>query len=224
MASGSSDRIRDSAPRAPRSAVRLLKVGAARRGGGAREAGGPAAALPYVVNGTVMRVDLARPLPPKSKQVLELGWSFPFGANSNRMGIEDIDGATIYEVAQWYPRMAVYDDVRGWNTEQYHGQGEFYLEYGSFDVSITVPADMLVAATGTLRNPDEVLTAAAARAAGACPDQRPDRRDPRPGRDRRSRLAPADAVSHADLAIHRRQRARLRLGRGDATSSGTPWA
>jgi hypothetical protein len=92
--------------------------------------------------------------------VLELGWSFPFGPNSSRMGMEDIDGATIYEVAQWYPRMAVYDDVRGWNTEQYLGQGEFYLEYGSFDVSLTVPADMIVAATGTLRNPDEVLTAA----------------------------------------------------------------
>ena len=107
-----------------------------------------------------MRIDLARPLPPKGKQVLELGWSFPFGTNSNRMGIEDIDGSTIYEVAQWYPRLAVYDDVRGWNTEQYLGQGEFYLEYGSFDVSLTVPADMIVAATGTLQNPDEVLTAA----------------------------------------------------------------
>ena len=140
--------------------VRLLKVGepavAAARGKPAVAA----AALPYVVNGTVMRIDLARPLAPKGKQLLELSWSFAFGANSNRMGVEDIDGATVFEVAQWYPRMAVYDDVRGWNTEQYLGQGEFYLEYGSFDVSLTVPADMLVAATGTLRNPDEVLTAA----------------------------------------------------------------
>ncbi|MEP7176985.1 MAG: M1 family metallopeptidase [Gemmatimonadales bacterium] len=119
----------------------------------------PAAALPYVVNGTMMRVDLARPLPPHRQQLLELSWSFPFGANSNRMGTEDLDGSTIYEVAQWYPRLAVYDDVRGWNTEQYLGQGEFYLEYGSFDVSLTVPANMLVAATGTLRNPAEVLTA-----------------------------------------------------------------
>jgi hypothetical protein len=108
----------------------------------------------------MMRIDLARPLPPKGKQLLELGWSFPFGANSNRMGVEDIDGSTIYEVAQWYPRLAVYDDVRGWNTEQYLGQGEFYLEYGSFDVSLTVPTDMIVTATGTLQNPDEVLTAA----------------------------------------------------------------
>jgi hypothetical protein len=111
------------------------------------------------VNGTVMRIDLLRPLPPRGIQQLELAWSFGFGANSNRMGLEDIDGSTIYEVAQWYPRMAVYDDVRGWNTEQYLGQGEFYLEYGRFDVSLTVPSDMIVAATGTLQNPDEVLTA-----------------------------------------------------------------
>ncbi|HEX3276750.1 MAG TPA: M1 family metallopeptidase [Gemmatimonadales bacterium] len=146
--------------------VRLLKVGEpatpatkARPGAPARPAV-PASPLRYSVNGTAMRIELARPLPPRGKQLLELSWSFPFGANSNRMGLEDIDGATIYEVAQWYPRMAVYDDVRGWNTEQYLGQGEFYLEYGSFDVSLTVPADMLVAATGTLQNPDEVLTAA----------------------------------------------------------------
>jgi hypothetical protein len=146
--------------------LRLLKVGepaqAATRAkpGAPARAAVPASALEYTVNGTELRIDLARPLPPKGKQVLELAWSFPFGANSNRMGVEDIDGATVYEVAQWYPRMAVYDDVRGWNTEQYLGQGEFYLEYGSFDVSLTVPADMLVAATGSLQNPDEVLTAA----------------------------------------------------------------
>jgi hypothetical protein len=146
--------------------VRLLKVGepavpaAKAKPGAPAKPAVPASALEYTVNGTELRVDLARPLAPKGKQVLELAWSFGFGANSNRMGIEDIDGATIYEVAQWYPRMAVYDDVRGWNTEQYLGQGEFYLEYGSFDVSLTVPADMIVAATGTLQNPDEVLTAA----------------------------------------------------------------
>ncbi|HEX7336341.1 MAG TPA: M1 family metallopeptidase [Gemmatimonadales bacterium] len=118
-----------------------------------------AAPLKYLVNGTVMKVDLVRPLPPRGKQLLDIAWSFPFGANSNRMGLEQIDGSYVYEVAQWYPRLAVYDDVRGWNTEQYLGQGEFYLEYGSFDVSLTVPASMLVAATGTLRNPVQVLTA-----------------------------------------------------------------
>jgi hypothetical protein len=113
----------------------------------------------YIVNGTMMRVDLPHPLPPGGRELLEIGWSFPFGPNSNRMGIEQIDGSYVYEVAQWYPRLAVYDDVRGWNTEQYLGQGEFYLEYGSFDVSLTVPANMLVAATGTLQNPVQVLTA-----------------------------------------------------------------
>jgi hypothetical protein len=119
----------------------------------------PAAKLDYLVNGTLMKVDLFQPLAPGRRQVLDVGWSFPFGPNSNRMGIELIDGSYVYEVAQWYPRLAVYDDVRGWNTEQYLGQGEFYLEYGSFDVSLTVPANMLVAATGTLRNPAQVLTA-----------------------------------------------------------------
>ncbi len=119
----------------------------------------PVKQLHYLVNGTMMKVDLSRPLQPGGLQVIEIGWSFPFGPNSNRMGIEQIDGSTVYEVAQWYPRLAVYDDVRGWNTEQYLGQGEFYLEYGRFDVSLTVPANLLVAATGTLRNPGEVLTA-----------------------------------------------------------------
>src|SRR5205814_999311 len=60
--------------------------------------------------------------------------------------------------AQWYPRMAVYDDVRGWNTEQYLGQGEFYLDYGDFDVTLTVPRSFVVVATGTLLNPADVLT------------------------------------------------------------------
>jgi hypothetical protein len=107
-----------------------------------------------------MRVELARPLPPRSRLVFDVAWRFPFLDNVNtRMGILAADGSTIYEVAQWYPRLAVYDDVRGWNTEQYLGTGEFYLEYGSFDVSITVPADMVVGATGTLRNPETVLTA-----------------------------------------------------------------
>lgn len=114
--------------------------------------------LKTLVNGTMMRLDLNTPLPPRRTYVIEVRWTFPFGPNANRMGIERVDDGPIYEVAQWYPRLAVYDDVRGWNTEQYYGQGEFYLEYGSFDVSLTVPANMLVAATGTLRNPEQVLT------------------------------------------------------------------
>jgi len=149
-----------SGARGPEGGFTLTKVadpGAAAAAGRPARRGGP---LEYLVNGTVMKLNLARPLPPGGRQALEIGWSFPFAPNSNRMGIELIDGSYVYEVAQWYPRLAVYDDVRGWNTEQYLGQGEFYLEYGSFDVSLTVPANMLVAATGTLQNPTRVLTAA----------------------------------------------------------------
>ena len=75
---------------------------------------------------------------------------------SDRMGRD----GTLYELAQWYPRMIVYDDVNGWNADPYLGQGEFYLEYGSFDVAITAPAGYTIAATGTLQNAAEVLTAA----------------------------------------------------------------
>jgi len=142
-----------------RGGITLTKVQLAASVKSPSHPGRAATTLKYLVNGTMMRVDLPRPLPPGSREVLEIGWSFPFGPNSNRMGMEQIDGSNVYEVAQWYPRLAVYDDVRGWNTEQYLGQGEFYLEYGSFDVSLTVPSNMLVAATGTLQNPAQVLTA-----------------------------------------------------------------
>jgi hypothetical protein len=67
------------------------------------------------------------------------------------------DGS-LYEIAQWYPRMAVYDDVHGWNTDQYLGQGEFYLEYGDIEYEVTLPAGYIVAGTGTLQNPEQVLT------------------------------------------------------------------
>src|SRR5437660_11057522 len=111
-------------------------------------------------NGTMRRVDLDRPLAPGGRAELELGYRFEVPEHgSDRMGREQFPGGWLYEVAQWYPRVAVSDDVRGWNTEQYLGQGEFYLEYGDFDVAITVPRGFLVAATGTLVNPLEVLTA-----------------------------------------------------------------
>jgi peptidase M1-like protein len=109
------------------------------------------------VYGTAMRIDLPRPLAPRGTVDLELVWHFPvpdYGAG--RMGRD----GSLYQIAQWYPRLAVYDDVRGWNHEPYIGAGEFYLEYGSFDVSLTVPANYIVAATGTLRNPELVLTQA----------------------------------------------------------------
>jgi hypothetical protein len=65
--------------------------------------------------------------------------------------------AEIYDIAQWYPRLCVYDDLRGWDTQPYLGN-EFYLEYGDFDYQVTLPADMIVAGSGALTNPQEVLT------------------------------------------------------------------
>ena len=118
--------------------------------------------LTTMLNGTMLRVELDRPLPPGARAELELAYRFVVPEHgSDRMGREQFPesgGSWLYEIAQWYPRVAVYDDVRGWNTEQYLGQGEFYLEYGDFDFSITVPRSFVVAASGTLLNPIEVLT------------------------------------------------------------------
>ena len=112
--------------------------------------------LATTVTGTTMRVELPRALAPGQVLDLDIGWRFTvpdYGAG--RMGRD----GTLYELGQWYPRMVVYDDVRGWNHEPYIGGGEFYLEYGRFDVALTVPADYIVGATGVLLNPAEVLTA-----------------------------------------------------------------
>lgn len=105
--------------------------------------------------GTTMRLDLAEPLAPGASLLVRMVWRFkvpPFGGG--RMGHD----GPLYEFGQWYPRLAVYDDLRGWNHEPYIGAGEFYLEYGRFDVAITVPASHIVAATGTLQNAAQVLT------------------------------------------------------------------
>jgi hypothetical protein len=108
------------------------------------------------VEGTMMKVDLAEPLAPGRTATFDVAWHFLIPEHgADRMGR---DGA-LYELAQWYPRVAVYDDVRGWNTEPYLGQGEFYLEYGDFNYAVTVPAGYIVAGTGELTNPREVLTA-----------------------------------------------------------------
>ncbi|MEO7119589.1 MAG: M1 family metallopeptidase, partial [Ginsengibacter sp.] len=77
---------------------------------------------------------------------------------SDRTGILDTKNGKIYAVAQWYPRMCVFDDIEGWNTLPYLGAGEFYLDYGDYDYSITAPANELVVGAGELQNPQEVLT------------------------------------------------------------------
>jgi len=130
---------------------------------GPRTARGPTTRvepLHTTVNSTMLRAELDRPLAPGRTITLDVAYHFQVPEHgSDRMGRKQYPGGWLYEIAQWYPRMAVYDDVRGWNTEQYLGQGEFYLEYGDFDVAITVPRRYVVAATGTLLNPAEVLTA-----------------------------------------------------------------
>ena len=118
------------------------------------------APLATTANGTMLRADLDRPLPPGGSVTMELTFSFQVPEHgSDRMGRQQFPAGWLYEVAEWYPRLAVYDDVRGWNTEQYLGQGEFYLEYGDIDFTLTVPRSFIVAASGTLVNPLEVLTA-----------------------------------------------------------------
>jgi hypothetical protein len=106
-------------------------------------------------NGTVMKVDLAEPLAPGKAASFDIAWHFLIPEHgADRMGRE----GSLYELAQWYPRVNVYDDLRGWNTEPYLGQGEFYLEYGDYTVEVTVPAGYTVASTGSLTNPRDVLT------------------------------------------------------------------
>lgn len=113
-------------------------------------------ALAHAIHGTLMRVELPTPLEPNGELDLTIDWSWEVPEYGYSRTARDGD---LYQVAQWYPRMAVYDDLAGWNTEQFLGAGEFYLEYGDFTVELTVPAGYVVAATGTIQNPEEVLSA-----------------------------------------------------------------
>lgn len=119
----------------------------------------PAAPAGYAVQGTLGRVKLPRPLEPGDSVLLEIDWRHRIPpAGAFRTGWEDALGSRAFHVAQWYPQVATFDDLRGWDATPYLGDGEFYLEYGDFDVSVTVPAGFLVGSTGTLTNPEEVLT------------------------------------------------------------------
>jgi len=112
-----------------------------------------------LLDGTRMRVSLDEPLEAGDSLELSLDFAYTLPKHgADRHGHLQVEDGTIYQFAQWYPRMYVYDDVHGWNPLPYLGQGEYYLEYGTFNVNITVPRDMIVAATGRLQNPGEVLT------------------------------------------------------------------
>jgi len=114
----------------------------------------------YLINDTRMQVFLPKELEANGAKVkIEIEWSFvapDYG--SDRMGVLSTKNGKIFQIAQWYPRMCVYDDILGWNTNPYTGPGEFYLEYGDFDLSITAPANQIVVASGELQNPTEVYT------------------------------------------------------------------
>jgi len=114
----------------------------------------------FLVSDTRMQLFLPKDVNPNGGQIkLKIEYSFispDYG--SDRMGIQDTKNGKIFQVAQWYPRMCVYDDVEGWNTIPYTGPGEFYLEYGDFDLTITAPANHIVVASGELMNPQEVYT------------------------------------------------------------------
>ena len=147
--------------------------------------------LDHEVMGTIARIELPHPLPAGGRTEIEIDWhttlpEYGYGRTGR-------DG-TLYQVAQWYPRVAVYDDVSGWNLTPFLGAGEFYQEFGDFEVAITVPDNFVMTATGTIVNPDAVLTA-----------------------EQQSRLARADASEDA-VAIITESEARSNRGR---RASGT---
>ena len=112
----------------------------------------------YLVSDTRMQLRLAQPLAPKGKVQLRLEYHYQIpGVWGGRTSWGSSKAGEIYDMAQWYPRMCVYDDLRGWDTLPYVGS-EFYLEYGHFDYYTTVPASYLVAGSGELMNPEAVLT------------------------------------------------------------------
>jgi hypothetical protein len=122
-------------------------------------AGGKFVPATYVISDTRMQVRLPADLKAgggKTQLRIHYHYTVP-GVFGGRTGWTDTPHGEIYDIAQWYPRMAVYDDVRGWDPLPYLGS-EFYLEYGDFDYAITLPADMIIAGSGALLNPQDVLT------------------------------------------------------------------
>ena len=110
--------------------------------------------------GTLAKVDLRTPLRPNKSLKMIIDWSFPMPIEASlRMGYDDsFEAGPVWELAQWIPVPVVYDDVFGWNTLPYIGRGEFYTNFGDYKVSITVPRDHIVVASGSLMNPQDVLT------------------------------------------------------------------
>jgi hypothetical protein len=119
--------------------------------------------LPFLINYTMLRVDVPTPMKTGDKYSFKVEWSYTEKDRmkfSERGGYEYFpeDGNYLYTEAQWFPRMCVFDDYEGWQNKQFLGQGEFTLTFGNYKVRITVPSDHIVGATGVLQNPKAVLT------------------------------------------------------------------
>lgn len=118
----------------------------------------------YLVTDTRMQLFLPEPLPSGKKLCFSIKYSYTIpeyfysSFSANRTDILYTKNGAIYSIAQWYPRLCVFDDIEGWNTLPYLGQGEFYLEYGDYLVSLTLPSAYIVEASGELINPEEVMT------------------------------------------------------------------
>ena len=119
--------------------------------------------LNYSIVSTMMRIDLEKPMSTGDSYTFKIKWSFEINDRmkiGGRGGYEYFpkDKNYSYTIAQWFPRMAVYDDKEGWQNKQFLGRGEFALAFGDYELNVTVPADFIVAATGDLQNPQQVLT------------------------------------------------------------------
>jgi hypothetical protein len=114
----------------------------------------------HLISDTRMQVWFAEPIPAKGgKATISMNFSFKVPQEGmDRMGRLKVEDGWIYAFAQWYPKVAVFDDIEGWNVEPYLGAGEFYLEYGNFDYKVTVPYDHIVVGSGKLMNPKDVLS------------------------------------------------------------------
>ena len=119
--------------------------------------------MDFAINKTMLRIDLDKPLKPGASISFDLKWWYnindrmKIGGRSGYEYFEDEDNY-LYTIAQWFPRMCVYNDVEGWQNKQFLGRGEFTLPFGDYDVKITVPEDHIVSATGVLQNESNVLT------------------------------------------------------------------
>jgi hypothetical protein len=118
--------------------------------------------LSYLINWTMMRINLPKKLAPGEKFNFSIQWNYKINnsvKDGGRSGFEDFpDGNNNYTIAQFFPRLCVYNNVEGWQNMQFWGRSEFALEFGDYDVKITVPADHILEATGDLQNEKDVLT------------------------------------------------------------------